>query len=335
MLETLKFLIVEDKAEDRNEVLSRLADAGFLPANKLGAAETYQDAKTLLEEHAATVDVVFLDLNLPRDVRDGRPEKSHGKAILDIIHTDLNRRAGNDIRVIVVSGEDLQDGVQDQLFYDFYKGTLVSIAQKAELPRMLKASVKRLKKDPMRSRIRRGELDVLEQYEVVGDPSKPIKERLKGARALVIRLVQNEVDHYRNRRGSCEGYSDDLNGLIKDHIESRFSEDRSGKRRIKASMISVPGGWGSFLWRGSMVQHLYAINNYRNLFEHIEEQPYRCQGAEADAWTIPLDVLRAVEVGEAVGKLLELTVNEILDWYLPWHEQVYVPWAKAQAGGQR
>ena len=133
MLESLKFVIVEDKAEDRNEVLSQLADAGLLPANKLGAAETYQDAKGLLEaRHAADVNVVFLDLNIPRDARDGRPEKSHGKAILDIIHADLNRRAGNDIRVIVVSGEDLQDGMQDQLLYDFYKGTLVSIARKTE-----------------------------------------------------------------------------------------------------------------------------------------------------------------------------------------------------------
>src|SRR5688572_25973655 len=100
MLETFKFLIVEDKTEDRNEVLSRLSDAGFLPANKLGAAETYTDAKGLLEEYASVVDVVFLDLNIPRDGRDSRPEKSHGKAILDIIHTDLNRRAGNEIRVV-------------------------------------------------------------------------------------------------------------------------------------------------------------------------------------------------------------------------------------------
>lgn len=335
MLETLKFLIVEDKAEDRNEVLSQLSDAGFLPVNKLGAAETYQDAKALLEEHAASVDVVFLDLNIPRDARDGRPEKSHGKAILDIIHTDLNRRAGNDIRTIVVSGEDLQDGMQDQLLHDVYKGTLVGIARKTELPRMLRASVRCLKKDPLRSKIRRAELEVLEQYEVVIDPSKPIKERLKGARTLVIRLVQNEVDHYHNRRGYCAAYTDDLNGLIRDHIESRFSEDRSGKRRIKASTILVPGGWGSFLWRGSMVQHLYAINSYRNLFEHIEEQPYRCQGADADAWAIPSDVLRSVEVGDAVGKILELTINEILDWYLPWHEQVHLPWVKAQTGGHR
>jgi CheY-like chemotaxis protein len=335
MLETLKFLIVEDKAEDRNEVLSQLADAGFAPANKLGAAETYQDAKALLEEHAAAVDVVFLDLNIPRDARDGRPEKSHGKAILDIIHTDLNRRAGNDIRVIVVSGEDLQDGVQDQLFYDFYKGTLVSIAQKAELPRMLKASVKRLKKDPRRSLIRRLELDVLDHYDSVSDPAKPVKERLKSAKALATKLVQNEADHHNGKLGSCDKYADDLNRLIKECVESRFNEDATKRRRVKASAMAAPGMWGAFLWRGAMLQHLYAINGYRNIFEHIEEQPYRCSSQDKQAWAIPPEVLLSVESGEAAGKLIELTVKDLLDWYLPWHEQVFLPWAKGQSGGKQ
>jgi hypothetical protein len=325
MLENLKFVIVEDKEHDRNEVLHCLADAGFLPENKLGTAVTYQDAKGLIEDRAADLHVVFLDLNLPWDARDGRPEKRHGKAILDIIHTDLNRRAGNDIRVVVVSGEDLQDGVQNEFFQQSYKGTLVGIVQKAELPKMLRASVKRLKKDPVRSRIRRLEIDILDHYETATDPTKPIKERLKSGRALVIRLVQNEVDHHQQRLGSCKGYADDLNKLVKDHIESRFADAAVGRRRVKASLISSPGGWGAFLWRGSMVQHLYAINSYRNLFEHVEEQPYRCEGHDRDAWIIPQEVLRAVEAGEAVGKLLELMLNEILDWYLPWHEQVYLP----------
>jgi hypothetical protein len=46
-------------------------------------------------------------------------------------------------------------------------------------------------------------------------------------------------------------------------------------------------------------------------------------------------VLSAVEGGEVVGKLIEVAVSEILDWYLPWHEQVYLPWARAENGGRR
>jgi len=335
MLETLKFLIVEDKAEDRNEVLSQLADAGFVRPNLLGMAETREDAKAQLEEHASELDVVFLDLNIPRDGHDGRPEKSHGKAILDIIHTDINRRAGNDIRVIVVSGEDLQDGVQDELFRDVYKSTLIGIVQKAELRTMLRASVRRLKRDPRRSSIRRLELDVLDHYDSVADPGKPVKERLKSAKALAIRLVQNEADHHTGKLGSCDKYADDLNRLIKECVESRFSEDASRRRRVKSSAMTVPDRWGAFLWRGAMLQHLYAINGYRNIFEHIEEQPYRCGSQETQAWKIPPEILLSVESGEAAGKLIELTVKDLLDWYLPWHEQVYLPWAKGQSGGRR
>jgi len=150
----------------------------------------------------------------------------------------------------------------------------------------------------------------------------------------VIRIVQNEVDHHQQQLGSSKGYADDLNGLIKDRIESRFAEDANGRHRVKASLIRTQGGWGAFLWRGSMMQHLYAINSYRNLFEHVDEQPYRCQGQNPDVWLIPPEVLRAVEAGEAVGKLLELTLNEILEWYLPWHEQVYLPWSRAKLGGR-
>ena len=33
-----------------------------------------------------------------------------------------------------------------------------------------------------------------------------------------------------------------------------------------------------------MMQHLYAINSYRNLFEHVDEQSYRCQSHNTDVW---------------------------------------------------
>jgi CheY-like chemotaxis protein len=330
MFETLKFLIVEDKEEDRKEILSLLSDARFLPANKLGSAGTYEEAKELLEEYDTQLDVVFLDLNIPRDARDSRPEKRHGAGILEIIHHEFNRRSGIDIRVIVVSSEDLQDGMQERLLYNSYKETLIGIAQKADLTKMLKACVKRLRKDPFRARIRRAELDILDQYDIVNDPSQPIKERVKSARTLAIRLVQNEVDHYNGRLGSSTAYADDLSRLIKEQIESRFGQDTSGKRRVRASLITSTGGWGAFLWRGSMVQHLYTINSYRNQFEHIDAQPYHCQGHETEAWTIPVETLRIVELGDCTGKLVEAVIHEVLEWYLPWHEQVYVPWANTQ-----
>jgi hypothetical protein len=200
---------------------------------------------------------------------------------------------------------------------------------------MLKASVKRLKKDPRRSLIRRLELDVIDHYDTVVDPAKPVKERLKSAKALAITLVRNEADHHNGKLGFCDRYSDDLNRLIKEYIESRFDEDANKRRRVKASAITAPARWGSFLWRGAMLSHLYAINNYRNVFEHIDEQPYQSRTHDAQAWVIPPEVLHSVESGEAASKLIELTVKDLLDWYLPWHEQVYLPWAKSQPRSQQ
>lgn len=330
MIESLKFIVVEDKDSDRQNVLDRLADAGFSPGNKLGEAGTYEEAKALIEEHAEALDVLFLDLNLPRHHLDGQPEKGHGRALLDLVHKDMNRRAWADIRVIIVSGEHLHDGLQDQVLLELYKGTLLGIVQKTNLSKMLHANIKRLKKDPLRSRILRSELDILDAYDTLMDPSQPAKERIKSARTLAVRLVQNWADCRNGEPGSCARHADDLNGLIKEQIESRFSPDPSGRQRIKASNIACSGGWGSFLWRGSMVQHLYSINSYRNCFEHIGEQPFRNVGQEPDEWTIPQEVLERVESGETACKIAELTVRELLAWYLPWHEQVFLPWTKGQ-----
>ena len=329
--ETMKFVVVEDKDEDREEVLTRLAHAGFSPQNKVGSPGTYQDALELLSAEPQDIDVVFLDLNLPRDDRDTRPEKGHGNSLLQFIHDDLNTRPGVHIRVIVVSGEDLLDGVTDANMMRAFPGTLVSVANKAVLDKTLKTSLKRLKRDPLLSALRRTGLDVIDEYVCVVDGTQPIRERLEAARRLAIHLVRCESDHYRNQSGITANYADDLNGLIKDFIESRFSPNEQGRRHIRASKIESKGGWGAFLWRGAMVQHLYAINSYRNLYTHINEQPYEAAGFGQASWEPSADVLEDAKRGKAVGEILALTVRDLLRWYLPWYEQVYRPWLESGA----
>lgn len=328
MFERFKFIVVEDIERDREEVLNQFADAGFSPTNLLARPMTFQDALEELSDHAEQLDVVFLDLNLPRNDNDPRPEKGHGREILKTIHNTYNPRLG--IRVVVVSGEDLVDGFTDQNMYDAWPGTLVSIAKKSALSQTLKASLKRLKKDPLAQLIRRVKLDnVLEHYERVTDSGQPGGERLKAARALAIRLVRNEVDHFNGSIGSTDAYADNLNGLIKDHIESRFIPHSNGHRYVDIGKIQTPGGWSAFLWRGATLQHLYALNSYRNAFEHLREQPY--DGGVSDTWQIPRDTMARAYAGQAAAMIAEHIVRDLLDWYLPWHEQVYVPWAENQS----
>lgn len=326
MNDNIRFAIVEDNDNDLEEVLNVLADFEFNPKLKLGQASTYEHAKEVIEENADSLDVLFLDLNIPKNNADGKPEKGNGRAILDLVHEDLNRRANIEIKVIVVSGEDLIDGVQDDLFKRTYKETLVGIVQKANLSIMLKANLKRLRKDPLRSRMSKNRLDVIDDYDKLIDPSQPIKERAMSARAIAIRLVMNELDHFNQKKDSCSEYSDDLNSLIDEIVKGRFSAGYGGKVRVKKSTITAKDGWEGFLWRGQFIQHLYTLNSIRNTFIHMSEQPLRTSGSKSDTWEIPDDVLLKVESGEYLGQVIELIVRELLDWYLPWHEQVYLPY---------
>jgi hypothetical protein len=322
-----KYLVVEDNKKDVREVLFKLSDAGFNSEKKLGQAETYDEAKNLLERFADQLDVLFLDLNLPRNATDSRPERGHGKALLDLIHENLNRRPNVFIQVIIVSGEVMVDGIHDQVLYDRYGDTLAGIVLKSRLVDDLPSMVSRLHRDPLRYRVSMLKPELINLYEKITDSTNPIKERLHDARILAIRLVQNEVD-YRHREVGISGkYADDLNRLIKDEIEIRFNLE-NGRRYIKASKIVTRGGWGSFLWRGTMVQHIYALNSYYNHYKHIHEQPFR-NPMEPDEWLIPLELLDKFEAGETIGKIVELIVRDLLEWYLPWHEQVYLPWSRS------
>lgn len=331
MFESLKFIVIEDIERDRVEVLNQLADAGFDPKNLLARPAHYEEAVEAIRDHADDLDVVFLDLNLPRDATDARPTRGIGRNILNLIHGSLNPKAS--IRVVVVSGEDLLDGYTDQMMYDLWRGTLVSIAQKSALAVTLKSSLKRLRRDPLAQALRKAKLeDVLAHYEVVVDGTQPIGERLKEARSVGLRLARNEVDHHLGRLDATVDYADDLNGLIKDRIEDRFDFTSlpGGRqaRMVSLAKIKSNGGWSAFLWRGAMVQHLYALNSYRNDYVHIKARPY--DDRNGSTWTIPREVLQSVSDGRHVGVVVESIVRDLIEWYLPWHEQVYLPWREKQ-----
>jgi hypothetical protein len=131
---------------------------------------------------------------------------------------------------------------------------------------------------------------------------------------------------YKNSRASAS-YADNLNGLIWKLKEDRFAASGDGKHYIKASEIQTPDGWKGFLWRGCLEQHLYTLLRYRNDYVHIRSKPFRTAGAKDD-WTISEDLLVSMEKGDLLGQVIELIVSDLLQWYLPWHEQVFIPWKK-------
>lgn len=318
-----RIIIVEDKEEDLEEVLDFLGEAGFTKDDILGNPNSYDDALALFDARARESDLVLLDLNLPRNADDARPEKGNGRRLLDHIHS-LNRRPQVHIRVIVVSAETLDDTWDKEPLLRQYAGTLLGFAQKAELVDTLNAALAMFGRDPLRDEIIRVDAGVEGYYDKITDPNLPIRERLEEACGLATQLLRNDMDFtYKNQRASVP-YADRLNDLIRKVKEDRFTPS-NGRHHISAANIQSPGGWSAFVWRGCLEQHLYTLLNYRNDYVHIRSKPFRNSSGKDD-WEIGEDLLNSMDKGELLGQVIELIVRDLLRWYLPWHEQVYLPW---------
>ncbi len=334
-----KVLVVEDQEEVRRAVINYLQRFGVCDAKSLlPPAGTYAEANMLIEKHGSELRLVSLDLNIPLDEHDGSPDNSNGGRLLERIH-ELNCQSDHQIRVIVVSGQEIAKGWNATNLMERFGETLIGVARKDEMPRSFVDQLQKLDQDPIRNAIVDLRIDVVEHYDVVFDPQQRIKERLKSARSLAIQLLRNELDVFTDMLGEGDSLGDDLPKLLT-RITDRFAEKtiqlRNGKiatkRFVEAARIEQ-GDWESFVWRGSLLQHLYCLNNYRNDYEHIDDKPFRCLGGRKDSWQIPSETLHSLERGERLGQILELVIGDLLDWYLPWHEQVYLPWRRAKDSG--
>lgn len=334
----MKVLVVEDREEERRSVINHLQRFGVCNVDTLLApAGTFAEACQLLDVHGPEIKLVSLDLNIPLDDQDASPDNDNGGRLLERIH-EMNGKAENQIRVIVVSGQDIAKGWNASKWLEQFGETLVGVARKDQMPRSFIDQLQKLEENPLRTSLVDLDVGVVEHYDVVVDSQQRIKERLKSARSLAIRLLQNEKDHFHDSPGISEANADDLSHLIQD-ISDRFAQQTIRKRdggefhkRIVSASKLERGSWNSFLWRGSLIQHLYCLNNYRNDYEHIADKPFRALGGQQDDWGIPSDTLRSLERGERLGQILELMIGDLLDWYLPWHEQVYLPWKKSNTG---
>ena len=307
--------MIEHLEWDADDVES--ADGSFRPA------QTYAEARSLLEQFAAEIRLVLLDLNIPFNEDDRAAEDKHGGTLLELIH-EMNRRPNVRIRVIVVSGQEAAKGWSGENLQVRFKNTVIGIAEN---------------EDPLRDRLLDLKVEVVDYLDAVCSPKQGIKERLENACSLAVVLVRNEMDQFEDRTDASEIYSDDLRGLI-NQIEDRFKTQtitpRNGKaieRRFVDASALKSGDWGGFLWRGTLVQHLYTIANYRNDYVHIKKKPFRTDQGIKDAWVVPNEALDSLERGEYLGQAVELIVRDLLLWYLPWHEQVYMPWRESLSTG--
>jgi CheY-like chemotaxis protein len=316
-----KFFIVEDNVQYQKEVLGQLARVGFEPDNHLGLAANYQDAKERLDELAQQLDVVFLDLNIPRSELDPKPEDKHGTALLDLIHGTLNHQPSTHIRVIVVSGQDMAiNEATQKLLMDHYDGTLVGVVDKTAMADMLKANLKRLRRDPIASALSRMGISLVNEWNTLTDSSQATIRRIDAGRKIAIGLAQQEIDFFEGLTNAHPEFNDNLGGLS-GHLMGRFRPPE-GKALVSMGTMATNSGWGGFLWRGVLMEHFRTINNYWNAFKHLDERPYDNPTSSPHAWQPPADQIEKRKRGDAVVQLVELMVRDLLEWYLPWHEQI-------------
>lgn len=336
----IKVLVVEDREEERRTVINQLQRYGVCNVDTLlSTAGTYVEACQLLDVHGPEIKLVSLDLNIPLDEQDASPDNDNGGRLLEYIH-DMNGKAENQIRVIVVSGQDIAKGWNASKWIEQFGETLVGVARKDQMPRSFIDQLQKLEENPLRNSLVDLNVGVVEHYDIIFDPQQRIKERLKSARNLAIQLMRNEIDVFKDTLGAGEAYGDNFGKLIScitDRFKEKTVKNRNGKeftnRYVEASLIQN-GTWASFLWRGSLIQHFFCLNHYRNDYEHIADKPFHGVGGEQDDWDIPSGTLKSLEHGERLGQILELIIGDLLDWYLPWHEQVYVPWLKTKTSGE-
>lgn len=336
-LADVHFIVVEDQDHEREEVLNVLQKAGLEYDNCLAEAATYSAARDLIDQNAKDLDLVFLDLNIPRDHLSGDLDKDYGYQLLQWIQSDLNTRTDIHIRVIIVSGEYSEYGVRDKDFRERYEHTLVDIASKSDLPNALGRCLAALGRDPLLERIKALRVPIVGEYLVVNNPQKPALARLEAAKEIACRLLMREGEFRKGSLGTCSQYADNLNKAIKDLIEQRFEVDAVTHHRHPSIKLLQPGtSWGHFLWRGTMHQHIYAINAYYNYYKHVSQQPYTSPAGTTDEWTIPKPDLDHFNAGHDAVEIVPIVVREVLRWYLPWHEQVYLPWFKtaSTSGGK-
>jgi CheY-like chemotaxis protein len=330
MLADLTYLIVEDKAKEATTLAEQLVAQGLDPG-KCSMARTASGARSEISSGGGNVDLVFLDLAIPDIDEKSVPDADHGHALLRWIHDDWNARHARRIRVAIVSGQYLLSGVLDEELRKRYEGTLIGIVIKGR-PEMLADCLAAVADDPLLDKLIGLRVGVDAEYRTIVDPASPVEKKCKAAIQLACRLVMNEGDYRRGALGTCR-YGDKLHLAIKEVIEARFKPPADNLPRVRKSNMISGEAWGHFLWRGAMVDHLYGINHYRNRNLHIADHDYVSEDPTTDEWNPPNDVLQHFRSGADLAVIVREQVRALVKWYLPWHEQVYLPWFKAQTSG--
>ncbi len=327
MLRNVRYFVVEDREQSVRSVLQQARLAGFQAELKIGVAGTLSEATSVLNERWKDIDLVFLDLNIPAEAGDSHPRKDHGQKLLEVIHNDINRRGEHSIAVIIISGE-VDSEAERQLWVKHYAPTVLDLASKDNLTEDFRRCVQRYFEDPMKVEIRSIWPEGFANFDVVTDPSKSANDRSLAAIQLGCLMLKNIDELESAADGLGASSSSDLNTLIKEYLGRNFepvSSDRPAQ--VYSNLRKLKRARDQWVLRGYIVEHLYSIHKYRNAIIHVSDTgPFHDGRGGYGVWDANRDLISRLESAERTCKIIQLVVEDVVEWYLPWHERVYLAW---------
>ncbi len=336
-LSELRFAIVEDRHDAIENLLVVIKGAGMSLGHCVGKWTDFDGARAGLDAKCRDIDLLFLDLNIPLNANDSKPTKDHGRTILDLILNDLNRRGPHKMSVVIVSGE-VNENYERNLWLGNYKAIVVGLAMKGQLTTALPEILNRYSEDPYTGEIRADWSAAEPYYQTLTDEEETAESRSLACLTLSCLLMRN-IAQYEQKLPDQTGLSGkQLSDLIREYLARNFNPIKAGGPSF-CNLKFLKGSAGDWVLRGYLIEHLYAINNFRNGIIHISDTgPFHDGAGHYGTWGDGKVPVERLENADRLCRILVMIVQDVLDWYLPWHRKVYAPWIKtlsASAGATK
>jgi hypothetical protein len=332
LLANVRYYVVEDRDESLRDVLQQARLVGLKADRKIGVARNLGDAIQEISDKWQEIDLIFLDLSIPDDAVDSSLQgKDRGKRLLDLIHKDLNSRGMHRISVIIVSGE-VDDESDQEMWVDRYQPTVIGFVSKDDMTVGIRQCVFRYCDSGMDSRLGRLWPAAVPMFRDVNNQSKSATDRSLAAYELGCLLLKNVEAYECSRLTQPPSGGTDLNALVKGYLDRNFRP--SPKGGIFSDLRYLRGQPGQWILRGYMIEHLYSLLKYRNAVVHLTDTgPFHDGKNDYGLWRECPDVVKRLTDAKGICEILSIIVQDILEWYLPWHERVYLPWKSQPASG--
>ena len=329
-LADIRFAIVEDRDDAMEDLLVVIKGAGLSLGHCVGKWTDFDSARAGLDAKWRDIDILFLDLNIPLNASDSKPTKDHGRTMLDYIINDLNRRGPHKMSVVIVSGE-VHENYERELWLGNYKAIVVGLAMKGQLTTTLPGMLQSYCDDPYTAQLRSCWPGAETLFQTILDENETAQKRLLDCQTLASLMLKNIAQFERKLPDQSSIAGLQLKDLLTDYLVRNFKPTDPAKPwSVYSSLKQLKVPTDSWILRGYIFEYLSTINSFRNSFIHQSDTgPFHDGSGAYGIWSESTDEIRRLEEGQRMCQMLVLLIKDVLDWYLPWHRKVYLPWIKS------